>query len=324
LPSAVVRGLVFGLLLFGFPACQSLNVLKPWEERAWRKAALHTHTVHSDGEASPQAMLRWYRRNGFEIVALTDHNRQMPLSAWAWNHRMLVLPGIEFTSSARGAPVHVNGLFTPFDVKGLETETPREALSGMLAHFAQTGGLAILNHPNYELALSLGDLEGLEFSFLEVFNASSATRNDGDATTPPVESLWDGLLRSGRRVYGVATDDAHALPGSANPNIPGRAWVMVYSRLDQFDVREALERGRFYATTGPILATHRASRSGLLAAVAAQPGVRYRWTIVDSTGVRVVDGPRVWIDRPAQGYRRARLDANDGSRLYLQPIFAVP
>lgn len=301
--------------------CQSLGV-PLWAERRWYKAALHTHTVHSDGEATPEAMLRWYRRNGYSIVALTDHNRNTPLAASLPRDGLLVIPGVEFTSRGGGKPVHMGGLFSTFDVKGLTAQTPAAALAAMFSDLTRRGALAIVNHPNYEYGLTLTDVAGVNARLLEVYNGSSSVLNDGDQHTPPVEALWDGLLRSGRRVYGVATDDAHALPGGANPNVPGKAWVMLYARLEPFDVREALEQGRFYATTGPLLTKFRPSRGGLYARVGEQPGVAYVWRITGGAAPAVVTGPAVWVARPAAGYRRATLRASDGSRVYLQPVFA--
>lgn len=294
-----------------------------WSERRWHKAALHTHTVHSDGEASPEAMLRWYRRQGFTIVALTDHNRNMPLTVAASRQRgLLVIPGVEYTSRGGGKPVHVGSLFTLLDVAGLSAATPAEALRAMWADVGRRGALGIVNHPNYEHALTAADFTGLDVALLEVFNASSGVLNDGDAVAPPVEDLWDELLRSGRRIYGVATDDAHALPGGKNVNVPGRAWVMLYARLEPADVRRALETGRFYATTGPRLAELRPSRSGVFARAVEQAGVAYWWRVTGGEAPAVVTGPAVWLARPARGYRRATLHATDGSRLYLQPAFA--
>lgn len=302
--------------------CQSVN-WPLWQERRWHKAALHTHTVHSDGEATPEAMLRWYRKQGFTIVALTDHNRNVPVSVAASRQSgLLVIPGVEYTSRGGGKPVHVGGLFSLLDVEGLTESTPAAALRAMWADVARRGALGIVNHPNYEHALTAADFKGLDVTLLEVFNASSSVLNDGDAATPPVEALWDDLLRGGRRIYGVATDDAHALPGGKNPNVPGKAWVMVYARLEPVDVRAALEHGRFYATTGPLLADLRASRSGLSARAVEEPGVTYWWRVTGGEAPATVTGPAVWLARPAAGYRRATLHASDGSRLFLQPVFA--
>ena len=40
----------------------------------WYKGNLHTHTTQSDGRLSPQEAVRWYEQNGYDFVALTDHD----------------------------------------------------------------------------------------------------------------------------------------------------------------------------------------------------------------------------------------------------------
>lgn len=297
--------------------------LAPWQGRAWHKAALHTHTTHSDGERSPAAMVAWYRARGYDIVALTDHNRNVDVDALAaLAPGVLLIPGVEYTSRGAGRPVHVNGLFTLRDVRGRSRATAHGVLAAMLRELRRDGALAVVNHPNYGYALRITDLAALPVSHLEIFNASSGALNDGDANAPPVDALWDALLRAGRRVYGIGVDDAHALPGGKNPNVPGRAWTWIYARLDPFDVRAALETGRFYASTGPKLRAWRPGRGGLYARVEPAPGLSYVWEIYGGSATAAVTGPSVWIARPKQGYRRATLFASDGSRLYLQPIFS--
>ena len=43
---------------------------------SWYKAAFHVHTTQSDGRVAPEEALTWYREQGYDIVALTDHRRQ--------------------------------------------------------------------------------------------------------------------------------------------------------------------------------------------------------------------------------------------------------
>ncbi len=43
----------------------------------------------------------------------------------------------------------------------------------------------------------------------EVANEAVDSNNEGDATTPSTERLWDQVLDAGGRIYGVASDDAH-------------------------------------------------------------------------------------------------------------------
>jgi hypothetical protein len=41
--------------------------------RYW-KGNLHTHTLWSDGDDFPEMVVDWYRRHGYDFLALTDHN----------------------------------------------------------------------------------------------------------------------------------------------------------------------------------------------------------------------------------------------------------
>ena len=38
------------------------------------KGNLHTHTLNSDGDSTPDDVVRWYREHNYNFVTLTDHN----------------------------------------------------------------------------------------------------------------------------------------------------------------------------------------------------------------------------------------------------------
>ena len=40
----------------------------------WYKGNLHTHTLNSDGDSTPDEVVRWYREHGYDFLVLTDHN----------------------------------------------------------------------------------------------------------------------------------------------------------------------------------------------------------------------------------------------------------
>ena len=40
----------------------------------WYKGNLHTHTINSDGDSPPYDVMAWYKRNGYQFLAITDHN----------------------------------------------------------------------------------------------------------------------------------------------------------------------------------------------------------------------------------------------------------
>ncbi len=44
------------------------------QPQRWYKGNLHTHTYWSDGDEFPEMVLDWYKTNGYDFVALSDHN----------------------------------------------------------------------------------------------------------------------------------------------------------------------------------------------------------------------------------------------------------
>ncbi len=44
------------------------------QEARWWKGNTHTHTLWSDGNAAPEQVADWYRKNGYHFLVLSDHN----------------------------------------------------------------------------------------------------------------------------------------------------------------------------------------------------------------------------------------------------------
>jgi len=62
-------------LLFCFPLTALLLAQLPANpEPRWWRGNLHTHTLWSDGDDFPEMAAEWYRDNGYQFLALSDHN----------------------------------------------------------------------------------------------------------------------------------------------------------------------------------------------------------------------------------------------------------
>ena len=48
------------------------------ENGKFYKANLHNHTIYSDGIKTPEEIKEVYSRNGYDIVAFTDHDAFIP------------------------------------------------------------------------------------------------------------------------------------------------------------------------------------------------------------------------------------------------------
>lgn len=151
--------------------------------------------------------------------------------------------------------------------------------------------ITIVNHPNFVWTLKAEEIAAIpDARIFEVYNGHRMTNNEGDATHPGTERMWDVILTrrhidGGPPIWGVATDDAHEYREYSDTiSRPGRGWVMVRAaRLTQDDVVKAIAAGNFYASTGVTLRDVVFGRGRLRIVIEAEPGVTYRTTF---TGTR--------------------------------------
>lgn len=119
-----------------------------------------------------------------------------------------------------------------------------------------------LNHPNFNWGITAEDLAPIRGeNFFEVYNGHPEVHNSGDETHASTERIWD-IVNSRRLtefdlplLYGMATDDGHSYHKVRSRSAePGRGWVMVLAdRLDPAALIQAMEAGRFYASSGVTL-----------------------------------------------------------------------
>lgn len=301
--------------------------------RRWLKGNTHTHTAYSDGDSPPELVVDWYEAHGYDFLFLTDHNALIPDDHLARLQRgsMPVWQGEEVTMAA----VHVNGLGVreliapPWPGKSVYEPDVRESHAERV-HWAverirAQGGVPHVNHPNYLFTLSIDDLLAAgDFGLVEVANGHNVVHNEGDATHPSTEAIWDALLTAGRQVWGVASDDAHHFQAwGADRANPGRGWLRVEAASARLsDVLEALRQGRFYASSGLELADFRASQTEIALELADRPATI---ELIGPGGVvlDVVAGERARF-RLGKGvgvYARVRATASDGRQLWTQPVF---
>ena len=301
----------------------------------WFKGNLHTHTINSDGDSTPEEVVRWYREHGYDFLVLTDHNFLTGVDGLnalqGAAGRFLVVRGEEVTSAVGAKPIHVNGL----DVRRLVDPPPAttvvDMVQGMVDAIRAADGVPSINHPNFGWAISAEELARVQRTKLfEVYNGHPQVNNRGGGGVPGLEEVWDRLLTGGKLIYGMAVDDAHHFkrPWDPTASSPGHGWVYVQAAaLEPRALVESIEQGRFYASTGVELQTLEAGPSQLRVAVKPTTFSKYNIQFIGQGGrvLRDVPGPEAsYTFTGDERYVRARIVESNGSVAWTQPVGVGP
>lgn len=248
------------------------------------KANLHCHSNLSDGCLTPQALIQAYRSQGYSILAITDHEATYDHTA-ASSPDFLLLTGYEAyirpSPDCRmdpfGPEIHLNLLakephtttliaFDPNFCKYMPPETaaqrqkagdlgPRQYNRAYIQRFIDTardnGYLVTYNHPCWSME-SQEDILSYDGCFsLELFNTGSMKISGSEYNL----ALYDQFLRRGKFLFCHGADDNHNQVPLHDPLSDSfGAWTMLLAEeLTYPAVIQALEQGRFYASTGPAI-----------------------------------------------------------------------
>lgn len=301
----------------------------------WFKGNIHTHTLNSDGDSSPDDVVRWYRDHRYDFLVITDHNFITDIgglnAVFAASGKFLVIAGNEVSCSAEGKPVHMLAIDPVRQVQPSWNEaTVQASLARNIEAILAAGALPVVNHPNFQWALTADDLTATGgWHILEIQNRHPGVNNRGGGGAPDTESLWDDLLGRGMRVYGVADDDAHYFktfsPAHANP---GRGWVVVRAEILSAEaITSAMAAGDFYFSTGVELSDVQSGDNELAVTVAqaTDASVRYTTEFIGRGGrvLATASGTTaVYRLAPGDAYVRARITDSNGLQAWTQPLFA--
>jgi predicted metal-dependent phosphoesterase TrpH len=206
----------------------------------------HSHSTHSDGVLTPDALIRRAAANGVHTMALTDHDTTEGVAAahiTAVEVGLRLIPGLELSADlADGGDAHLLGYFTTIDQPRLQTQLAayREGrmLRGrtMLTKLAELGivlrwerileiaGEAAIGRPHVAQALvEDGHVDSVRAAFDEYLHTGGPADAQREKL-PPEEAI--GLVRECGGVAVLAhpnflPDAAAALPGLVAAGLQG-------------------------------------------------------------------------------------------------------
>ena len=298
----------------------------------WYKGNTHAHTTESDGDSSPEYVARWYKDHGYDFLVLSDHNvfTDPTTLAHLVDSTFLLIPGEEVTSSFQDAAVHVNGLNIPHVIEARTAESLVATIQANVDAVREVEGVPHINHPNFRWSFGAEELRQIERDrLLEIWNGHPTVHNEGGGGTPGLEEVWDILLTGGKRIYGIAVDDAHDFQGEFSPDRvnPGRGWIEVRAAaLEPAAIMDALEAGRFYASTGVELADVVVTPDRIEVHIRVAGDFRYQTTFIGSEGrvlAESVSNPAIFELTGDEPYVRAKVIDSGGSVAWVQPVFTT-
>lgn len=151
------------------------------------KANLHCHTTFSDGMLTPEQVKQLYVKNGYSIVAFTDHNRYVYHKELA-DAQFLPLAGYEVNSDGdREGSGHriVNHLcalaLDPERAQMVERPVvyDTEKINGMIQRLREAGFIVNYNHPAWSAEHSEDFLALQGITCFEVFNYGAQVSTGG-------------------------------------------------------------------------------------------------------------------------------------------------
>ena len=154
-------------------------------ELKWFKGNIHTHTTESDGDDTPENVVRWYRRHGYDFLVLSDHNHLTLFEYAAGRRRFkrpLMVPGEEVTLSIHEGrtPIHINAIGISRVVEPIDAREIVPTMQANVDAIIGAGGIASINHPNSRWSFDHDHIKEVTgATLLEIYNGHPASNVHG-------------------------------------------------------------------------------------------------------------------------------------------------
>ncbi len=319
------------------------------EKRTQYKANLHSHSTLSDGRWTPEQAKEEFKKRGYSVLALTDHERLVDHSdltddeiLFLTSYEMQVRSHhpyngkihkvIHFNLYAEDAHNTKMVYYTPEDdryhteeekqnldyYKYIESRpyTP-EFINQAVADAKKLGFIACYNHPSWSLETEQDFVAYDGFFAMEIFNTSSYVDGYNDVN----ESYYNTALRAGKDWGVVAADDNHNKypPSSPYCDAFGGFTYILADELTYSAVFKALQNRSFYASTGARIFSLTAEGNTLSVKTSPASRIAFVTNVRARKCVLAEDGPLTQADfeiQPFHEWVRVEVTDADGKRAF--------
>jgi hypothetical protein len=290
------------------------------------KGGLHCHTTRSDGRGTPEEVIRLHHENGYDFLALTDH-RYYNYTNSAPEIPITIIPGMEYDNTferGKGFRCFHTVCIGPAKEDGNGYDQDQRFESGKakdqfeyqpyLDEIHANGNMTIYCHPEWS-STPARYFEKLEGNFaMEIWNSGCVQEDDMDTDA----AYWDEILGQGKLIYGVATDDGHAMKNHCC------GWVMVRAENNINAILAALKNGEFYSSCGPEIYNFYVDNGVAVVECSEVSKIRFHSDMHPTRIVRSEDGKLTRAEfniGDSYKYIRATVIDKDGKYAWTNPIF---
>ncbi len=244
------------------------------------KGNLHCHSTQSDGKKTPEELKEMYKKAGYSVLAITDHEILRD-NSYLDDEEFITITSTEYAikqfseqSTLKNFDMKVchlnlyarnqhntncicyNSVLDHYsdekkhaEMKAKYSDYERiystEGINEIIKTANENGFFVSYNHPRWSLE-NYGDYCGYEGIWaVEIFNTSC---NFSGIYEYDINVL-DDFLRDGKRIFATCGDDNH---NSEKKNDSFGCCVMINADELKYDkIIDALTSGNFYTTTGP-------------------------------------------------------------------------
>jgi len=254
-------------------------------ERRWYRGNTHSHTLWSDGDSAPEAVVDWYASHGYDFLVISDHNVLPEGDAWR-----TIGEGYK-----EAAPAHVAALRAKYGADRVTTRTGADGreelrlltLSELRSRFERPGEFLLISGEE------ISDLAGKLPIHHGALNVEREIPPPGGATVRELmRRALAAIEAEGRRT---------GRPVLGHLNHPNYEWG-----VSADDLAEVLEERYFEVYNG-----HRLVRNE---GDAEHPGTEAMWDYALALRLAVFGGPPLWAlaTDDAHTYREIPGVANPG------------
>ena len=244
------------------------------------KANLHCHSTNSDGVMTPEEVKEHYKKNGYSVVAYTDHEHLID-NSYLNDEEFLTITSCEIAIKDGPANIrpslkkdmrvcHLNlyaknpeNVDTPcynklFDYHGSEEAMAKvvatcepyeriyghEGISDIIRIANEKGFLVSYNHAQWSLESAVDYLGYKGLWGIEIFNNACFLAGLFEYNI----NAYADFLRSGQNLACLASDDNHSEKTACG------GWTMINADKLSYDaIIKAMENHELYASTGPVI-----------------------------------------------------------------------